>query len=51
MSLSFGKITDEGVEKLRSRIDVERKGSTMHQNTVARRMSLLRRKLDTLRAG
>ncbi|MDG2303515.1 MAG: MaoC family dehydratase N-terminal domain-containing protein [Candidatus Binatia bacterium] len=29
--MSFGKITDEGVEKLRSRIGVERKGSTMHR--------------------
>ena len=31
MSLSFGKITDEGIEKLRSRIGVERKGSNMHR--------------------
>jgi len=31
MGLSFGKITDEGVEKLNARIGVERKGSTMHR--------------------
>jgi len=30
-TVEFGKITDEGIERLKARIGVERKGSTMHR--------------------
>lgn len=43
MSENFGKITDEGIARLRKRIGVERKGSNMH------RRGLLRLTSETIR--